>query len=172
MIEGVFVDIVGSNLEHSSYDIFIKNSEKTPSKELIDMVAKYKTMITKNKDHFEKLAALEEIIMQMRSRENIRDVKLSLVREYVYARCSFYRKDKTSKDIRVIVDNMGVWSKEVDTSKLGNKEFVEEHKHKINHILDGLLKNIDFMTKAKTKLKKAMDKEIDEGVTRFKETYV
>ncbi len=55
---------------------------------------------------YTKLASLEEIIIQMRIREDLSDIKLTQVREYIYARTPFYRKDKKSKDVRVIVDKV------------------------------------------------------------------
>jgi hypothetical protein len=68
--------------------------------------------------------------MQMRSMENIEDIKLSLVREYIYARCSFFRMGKTSKDIRVIVDNVEFWDNDV-TNLFGNEKFMEKAKNKL-----------------------------------------
>lgn len=97
----------------------------------------------------EKLALLEEIIMQLRSKENLDDIKFSLVREYIYARCPFYRRNKTAKEIRVIVDNIEFWEK----------------------YIDNLNDNKDIMNKAKTKLVKAMEKEIEENISIFKALY-
>lgn len=145
--EGVFTDIVGTTSELSSYDVFLRNESVTQSKVLKDYVEKYKKMIDKNRVTFDNLARLEEIIMQLRSRERISDIKLSLVRQYIYARCSFFRKGKTAKDIRVIVDNVEFW---------------EEN-------MDNLLKNDDFMTKAKNKLIKAMDIEIENNIDEYKQ---
>lgn len=147
--EGVFVDIVGTTSELSSYDVFINNSTNKPSKDLKGFLDEYKTAITENKMMFERLARLEEIIMQLRSMETISDIKLSLVREYIYARCSFYRKEKTAKDIRVIVDNVEFWNSDME-KLLGTKEFME---------------------KAKTKLLKAMEKEVEDNITVYKSLY-
>jgi hypothetical protein len=147
--EGVFVDIVGTETSHSAYDVFIKNGSEKPSKELKGFVDEYKKTITENKTMFERLSRLEEIIMQLRAMETISDIKLSLVREYIYARCSFYRKEKTAKDIRVIVDNVEFW----------------------NSDMDKLLGTPEFMDKAKTKLIKAMDKEVQENVEIYNALY-
>lgn len=147
-IEGVFTDIVGSQEQISSYDVFI-GSEKGISKDLKPFLEQYKKSITKNKTEFERLAKLEEIIMQIRSRDNLDEIKLSLVREYIYARCSFYRSDKIGKDIRIIVDNVEFW---------------EDN-------MDNLLKNKTFMEKARVKLIKAMNKEIEDNIIAFKAQY-
>jgi hypothetical protein len=146
-VEGVFVDIVGSSTELSSYDVFMNIESKSlnlPVSKLKSFLGEYKKIITENKVEFERLAKIEEIIMQLRLLD-IKDIKLSLVREYVYARCSFFRIGKTSKDIRVIVDNVEFWKS--DMVKLST--------------------NQEFMTKAKNKLIRAMEKEVDENIENF-----
>ncbi len=152
-IEGVFIDIVGSSSEVSGYDQFINQGEGVEySKELSDMVDTYKGMVSKHKSTFEQLAALEEIIMQMRIRENLDDIKLSQVREYIYARTPFYRKDKKSKDVRVIVKKL---------------EFCPE----ADGNLEILFGDVPFMERAKAKLIQAMDSEIMENIRVFKSTF-
>lgn len=146
--EGVFVDIVGDKKTISSYDLFLQN-EGAITKQMKPFVDQYKSIIAKTKVEMEKLALLEEIIMQLRSKENLDDIKFSLVREYIYARCPFYRRNKTAKEIRVIVDNIEFWEK----------------------YIDNLNDNKDIMNKAKTKLVKAMEKEIAENISIFKALY-
>jgi hypothetical protein len=140
-VEGVFVDIVGSSTELSSYDVFMNIETKNQSNSLKSFLGEYRKIITENKVEFERLARIEEIIMQLRLLD-IKDIKLSLVREYIYARCSFFRIGKTSKDIRVIVDNVEFWTS--DMTELST--------------------NQEFMTKAKNKLIRAMEKEVDENI--------
>ena len=86
----------------------------------------------------------------MRIREDLSDIKLTQVREYIYARTPFYRKDKKSKDVRVIVDK------------------IEFHPEEDLEILSG---NKEFMIKAKMKLAQAMDLEIEENIRVFKSTF-
>ena len=81
--------------------------------------------------------------------ENIDNVKLSLVREYIYARSTFYRNDKESKDIRIIVDK---------------SEFHGTDLHK-------LVGDKEFMSTAKTKLKRAMEMESDDNIREYKKIY-
>jgi hypothetical protein len=87
--------------------------------------------------------------MQIRAKESIMtgpsDVKLSLVREYLYARYPFYRKGMLTKDIRVIVDKSEFWGDNLNV----------------------LLKNKEFMTKATDKLSKAMDEEINSNLHEY-----
>jgi hypothetical protein len=116
---------------------------KKNSPELSKWSKKYRDHINKNKVRFQNLAKLEEVIMQLRSKETLlENIKLSLVREYIYARALFYREGKGTKDIRVIVDKTDIYGDD----------------------LNGLLKNKEFMSKAVNKLQVAMDKEIAENV--------
>jgi hypothetical protein len=133
----------------SGYDQFLNQGTDNPSRELSKLTNDYKSLITNHKEVFEKLASLEEVIMQLRIRENLHDIKLSQVREYVYARTPFYRKDKVTKDVRVIVDKM---------------EFYPEGGSDINILLG----NEDFVERAKYRLAQAMDNEIEENIRTIK----
>jgi hypothetical protein len=149
-IEGVFTNIVGTSSEISTYNQFINQGEDLNiSKELQDLTDTYVKLVNEHKNTFEQLASLEEIIMQMRIKENLDDIKLSLVREYIYARTPFYRKDKKAKDVRVIVDKI---------------EFHPE----VNANIEILLGNDEFMVRAKEKLEIAMDTEIKENIRLLK----
>jgi hypothetical protein len=151
MTEGVFTDLVGTSTQISKYDEFINNIGNKPSKDLKSLKTAYVNSINTNKDTFIKLAALEEVILQIRSRDEIMtgstdEVKLSLVREYLYARYPFYRKGMTTKDIRVIVDKSEFWGQDLNV----------------------LIKNKDFMSKAKEKLVSAMNEIIDSNLHEYK----
>jgi hypothetical protein len=103
---------------------------------------------------FEQLASLEEVIMQMRIREDLSNIKLSLVRDYIYARTPFYRKDKKAKDVRVIVSKLDLQPEVTATG------------------IEILLRNKEFMDKAQTKLYEAMTLEIEENLRMWKESMV
>jgi hypothetical protein len=107
-------------------------------------------VITENKVTFDRLSSLEEIIMQLRSRDSIGDdFKLSIVREYIYARTPFFRRDKGTKDIRVIV---------------GLTEFYGEDTRK-------LMGNDEFVQRATTKLIDAMNQEISINISQYKKIF-
>lgn len=151
LTEGVFTELVGTSTQISKYDEFINNIGAKPSKDLKSLKTSYVDVINKNKEMFRKLAMTEEVIMQIRSRDEIMtgstdDIKLSLVREYLYARFPFYRKGMTTKDIRVIVDKSEFWGEDLNI----------------------LIKNKDFMTKAKEKLSQAMSVEINNNLHELK----
>jgi|LakMenE18May11ns_1017448.scaffolds.fasta_scaffold9958550_20 hypothetical protein len=151
-IEGVFTNIVGTSSEISTYNQFINQGEDLNiSKELQDLTDTYVKLVNESKNTFEQLASLEEIIMQMRIKENLDDIKLSLVREYIYARTPFYRKDKKAKDVRVIVNK------------------VEFHPEVDSEGIEILFGNEEFMARAKEKLVQSMDSEIKENIRLLKQ---
>ena len=100
--------------------------------------------MTSTKTSLENLAKLEDVIMQMRTRDNLnpKDIKLNIVREYIYARVPFHRNDKESNDIRVIV---------------GLTEFNGDN-------VPSLESNTEFMEKAKSKLADAMTEIINQNL--------
>lgn len=150
LTDGVFADLVGTSKEIDKYDEFL-NCIDSKSKSLKNLKKEYEIMTGSNKKLFNKLAKLEEIILQIRAKESMvnggtEELKLSLVRDYLYARYPFYRKGMTTKDIRVIVDKSEFWGDD----------------------LDRLTKNNEFMTKAVEKLEKVMSVEIDYNVFEYK----
>lgn len=150
LTEGVFAEMVGTSKEISKYDEFVNNIDPK-SKNLKNLKKDYEIMTGSNKNLFNKLSKLEETILQIRSKESMMTgpndlIKLSLVREYLYARYPFYRKGMTTKDIRVIVDKSEFWGEDLNI----------------------LVKNKEFMSKAIEKLQKAMDVEIDSNLHEYK----
>lgn len=146
--KGVFIDLIGSETEIPSYDVFLNYNHTKKDKKLTKYTNEYKDLITKHKSTIIKMAELEEIILQLRSIDEINDIKLSLVREYIYARAPFFRLGKVTKDIRIIVDRSEFWSTD----------------------LNSLLTNETFMQKAKLKLLDAMNEEVSENIKRFEST--
>lgn len=149
-IAGAFSTIVGNSNQNSLYDNFIRRGQHLKeSPKLKKFTNMYKSLVKSNKYEIEKLAALEVIVMQMRIRENIEDIRIDVVRNYIYARCAFIRHGKDAKDIRALVCNTAIFNQDVDE----------------------LYKNEEFIEVAKLKLGEAMDKEIEESVSSFKKTY-
>ena len=137
-IGGVFVDIVGSASRISKYDEFINSGKSLKSsKSLKAITADYKKLIDAQKDQYRVLADLEQLILQKRVRENLnpKDIKLSVLREYIYARVSFYRTNTSTKDIRVLVGFSDAYGKTLkDISK--NKLFQEDAAIKLQEAMD------------------------------------
>ena len=105
----------------------------------------YQLHVKDIQDKINVLAQIEEVILQNRclTSDNLDKIKLSILREYVYARCPFFRMGKKSKDIRIIVGRYDI------VSGLRNKPSI-----------DDLLNNPTVMNVARTKLFEAMSKEI------------
>jgi hypothetical protein len=149
-IGGVFVDIVGSASRISKYDEFINSGKSLKSsKSLKAITADYKKLIDAQKDQYRVLADLEQLILQKRVRENLnpKDIKLSILREYIYARVSFYRTNTSTKDIRVLVGFSDMYGK----------------------TLKDIAKNKIFQQDAAIKLQEAMDFEIAENELQLQE---
>lgn len=149
---GVFTDIVGDQKSIPAYNHFqsIQEGLETASPELNRYLDIYKKSIDKNKLTFESLARLEDLIMQLRTRENlnIKDIRLNIVREYIYARVPFHRKDKETKDIRVIVGQTK--SRRKDLKKLlGNEKFLTIAKEKLTLAMDDLINESIALVNAK-----------------------
>jgi hypothetical protein len=128
----------------------VQNDLNPPTGELKKIIEKYRKQIIKQKVGFEKLAKMEEVIMQLRTRDNLKasDIKLNILREYVYARIPFYRTDKDSKDVRVLIDTY--------------KEYGDD--------IDSLYGNMELMSLSMEKLKLAMDKVINDNLNNLKKT--
>jgi hypothetical protein len=149
LTEGVFTGIVGTRERISSYDSFL-NTMDSKSPDTKKWVKKYRDHINKNKQKFQNLAKLEEVIMQLKSKESVlENIKLSLVREYIYARALFYREGKGTKDIRVIVEKTDI----------------------VGDDLRLLVKTPSFLEKAKEKLEAAMDKEIEDNIRLIEDIF-
>lgn len=144
--DGVFSKFFGGEKTIPAYDAFLNNNNpKFPSPNLRKYMKLYKDYIANEKLYLEQIALVEEIVMQYRSKEQITDMKISFVRGYIYARCPFYRRGKTAKDVRVIADNVEFW----------------------NMPLKKLVLNEEFMKKAKDKLTKKMLEHIDENIEKL-----
>ena len=149
LTNGVFIDLIGSETQVPSYDVFLNYEVKKKNKDLTKFTKEYKSLITQHKSTIIRMAELEEIIMQLRSIEELspENIKLSVVRDYIYARAPFFRLGKVTKDIRVIVGRSEFWPN-----------------------FDGLLQNKNFTDLAVSKLREAMTIEVNENIRKFEVT--
>ena len=101
------------------------------------------------------LAQMEEIIILMRSKSAIEsEIRLSLSRNYIYARSTFYRRGNEINDIRVIIGK---------TEDLGDD---------FNAICERIKTDPKFMKKCKRKLLDAMNIEIENNINNLNKVYV
>ena len=136
LADGVFTKIVGNNREISSYDRF-NNLESTinSSDKGKKMLAKYMDLVNKNKNLFQQIYQVEELVTLYRIRENM-DIQLSTQREYVYARQYCPRTDTQNQDIRICISK----TSDHDINNLhGDKELMLKAETKIREIIDGII---------------------------------
>ena len=143
--------VFGNIINGKAYDTFL-NVEDATRVDLIQCKKRYKWLIDKNMIELELLVKLEETITQIRCQElAFNEIKLSNVRGYIYARGPFIKNGSKLKDLRVIV------GKTVD----------------YGDDLDVLLKDEEFVIKAKKKLTGQMAMEITGNlmdVSQFEES--
>jgi len=156
--EGVFVNVVGTSKERSSYDQFITRSDNTDESGeycLADFVTEYRNKVSKHKMDIQQLANLEVIIMQIRALTNMKEcVKLYTVRNtYVYGRCPFFRSDNDINEVRVLIDPIDLYFPD------GTADLT---------ILSG---NELFMDRVYDKISTVMRYEIEENVDNYKKIY-
>jgi hypothetical protein len=148
-IKSAFADLTGSDTRPPAYDAFINsNNPKKPSDRLAAMLNDYKGFVDEHRKQLERISLVEEIIMQLRTYENITDIRLSNVRNYIYGRCPFYRKDIKTKDVRVVIESSDIWD------KLSIKELYD---------------NKEFMKRVKASLREKMSEIIEENIDRLQQ---
>jgi hypothetical protein len=98
----------------------------------------------------EDLAIIENILIQLRCKLMIEsELRLSLSRNYIYARSTFFRRGKEINDIRVVVGKTEDW---------GNN-------------IDELINDLDFRQVCTLELEKAMDMEIEKNIINLNKVY-
>jgi len=145
----VFAKIAETNGRKGAYDSFLGIDKEMGLPEtdlLISMKERYSEIAKDCVDDVKILAALEEIIIQMRAKNVIdSELRLSLSRDYIYARTLFYRKDNKINDIRVVVGKVDQYGDDLD--KLINDQI--------------------FRTICWAALTKVMDKEIEANINQL-----
>lgn len=145
----VFVDVAETSRQKGAYEKFLgvdKDMGFQESELLISMKEKYNDLVNNIKSDISMLAAIEEIIMQIRAKEMIEsELRLSLNKNFIYARATFYRSENKINDIRVIAGRV--------------EEFGDD--------IVSLIKDPDFRAICKMKVKEAMDKEIEKNIKQL-----
>lgn len=136
----VFINTVGGEGEKNPTKTFIDVNSKLPSvsEKLATVTAQYENLFGKVEPDINKLALMEEIIIQCRIRENLDNLKVSVLRDYVYARTPFYRRDRDANDIRVLVGRTEFFDT-VDGNLYGNETFMETAKTKLGEVMDSTI---------------------------------
>lgn len=151
LTKGVFINIMSGDIDNLTKFLNEQKSLKKGTK-VIPFHKEFKSIVQDHMDTFDKLSMLEEIILQDRAINNMDEIKFSTVRDYIYARTDFFRNEKFTKDIRVIVAKIS------DVTDNGDD-------------LDMVYKDQRFIEVAKSKLIDSMKKELNKSITNFQLKY-
>ncbi len=146
VIKRVFAEVAETSRQKGSYEKFLgidKEIGLSESELLTLMKERYIGIINNIKYDISILASLEEVIMQLRAREMIEsELRLSLNKNFIYARATFYRSENKINDIRVIAGRI--------------EDYGDD--------LESLINDPSFRSICIEKVKEAMDKEIEKNV--------
>lgn len=143
LTEGVFTTIVETPNRKSLYEQFIISIGTVKDPLLNELLNQYKEIIYEHEEVFNQLSSIEELILQIKNRGNLDDIKLYQIRDYVYARTTFFKNDGKKNDVRVIVDKLSLYP---------NKSIEELYQDPI------------FMNKVFRKIMNIMDNEIEKNM--------
>ena len=134
-VNGAFINLMNDQNSYTEPEKFIINSPSIVSGQLKTLTMVYNNNVENVIDKISYLAKLEELILQLRALENLKEIKLSIVRDqYIYARAPFLKIGSSSKDHRIIVGK---------TEFLGNN-------------LNQLTRDKNFMNGVKLEMEKSM----------------
>ena len=137
--QGVFVELMATPTRKSAFETFVnKEHFMNSSFETELLVEKYTDTVNSIQRELKLASLLEELIMLHRAKNNIRDIKISLVREYIYVRMNCYRPTIAAKDVRVIVGTIPQYGDNVD-ALFANADFMRKAKQKIEFQIDEMI---------------------------------
>lgn len=151
--EKVFASIAETGRQRGAYEKFLSMDKEMGLQEseiLKRIKHDYRVLANDIAANIKVLAHLEEIIIQIRAKEVIdSELRLSLSRDYIYARSTFYRRTNQINDIRVVVGKVEDYGDDIES----------------------LFTDTNFRALCKEKLNEAMDKEIEINLTNLKLMY-
>jgi len=161
--EKVFAEIAETPQKKGAYTTFLNIDKVLNLPEdnlLLDMKEQYSDIVYSRRKELKTLAALEEIIIQLRCKHVIsKEIRLSLSRNYIYARSIFYRRGNQIHDIRIVVGSTMEWG----TDLVGLLERVPTAPDEVDMFV-----NEEFTDMCMEKLSVAMDKEIKKNTNQLK----
>ena len=125
-VDGVFTKLYGTYRDITSrrptgISKSTRDLEDVYERELVDLEPRVKVQ-----------ALREQLIMQRRVIENIKDIKLGFQDEYIFAMCPFYRGDKKANDVRVYPGKISVFGRDLDSLYL-NDDFMDRVIHMLRN---------------------------------------
>lgn len=133
-VDGVFTKL------YSSYKDVSNRKPAAMSKPLRDHEDAYDLDLSDLEPRIRVQALREQLILQRRVLENIKDIKLGIQDEYIFAMCPFYRGDKKANDVRVYPGRVSVFGQDLQ-SLYYNDEFMD----RVHHMLrQQMVKHIEY----------------------------
>lgn len=137
--QGVFVELKATHKRKSAIQSFVdKEHFMNSTHETGLLLEEYTETVISIQRELKLASLLEELIMLHRAKNNIRDFKISLVREYIYVRMNCYRPDVETRDLRVIVGTTLQFGDQVN-ALFANEEFMDKAKKKIEFQIDEMI---------------------------------
>ncbi len=137
--QGVFVELKATHKRKSAIQSFVdKEHFVNSTHETGLLLEEYTETVISIQRELKLASLLEELIMLHRAKNNIRDFKISLVREYIYVRMNCYRPDVETRDLRVIVGTTLQFGDQVK-ALFTNEEFMDKAKKKIESQIDEMI---------------------------------
>jgi len=123
--------VFGTIMKDKTFNDFIDSPDDPASPDFKKCVELYKRLVVDTQTNLEYLAKLEEIITQIRCQElAFKEIKLSEVRGYIYARAPFFQFGSNKKDIRVTVGKTVDYGEDLSVL-LEDDQFVRNAKKKL-----------------------------------------
>lgn len=139
--QGVFVELKATHKRKSAIQTFVdKEHFMKSSHETGLLLEEYTETVISIQRELKLASLLEELIMLHRAKNNITDIKISLVREYIYVRMNCYRPDIETKDLRVIVGTTYQYGNNVDVL-FANENFMDKARRKIESQIDEMIQS-------------------------------
>ena len=139
--QGVFVELKATHKRKSAIQAFVEKEHfMNSSQESRLLLEEYTETVIAMQRELKLASLLEELIMLHRSKNNITDIKISLVREYIYVRMNCYRPDIKTKDLRVIVGTTYQYGDNVE-ELFANENFMDKAKRKIESQIDEMIQS-------------------------------
>jgi hypothetical protein len=136
---GVFIHVI-PQFDQPEYIKFI--TEHISNEKVKKYLNQYITTTQEVSGELFRLSLLETIIQQINTKNRLQhsDIKLNILRGYIYARTTFLRNDVPSNDIRVIVGNTETYGDNIP-NLFGNKNFMNIANNLLTSAMDTHIQN-------------------------------
>ena len=125
-VDGVFTKL------YSSYRDITSRRSAGVTKSTRDLEDAYEQELSDMEPRIRVQALREQLIMQRRVVENIKDIKLGFQDEYIFAMCPFYRGDKKANDVRVYPGKISIFGRDLQSLQY-DQEFMDRVIHMLRN---------------------------------------